>query len=141
MLTISCFYNVMCVEFTVIAEVEIVDIVDEVWQNMLPWNISLWYTDYFAMKSSEKQQIQGEAFCELPSSAKDTPSKRNSVATDPLPGSFIYLRKLTLLTRRGGKKSISHSAKLSPILLKAHLFSWKAFILFKTHTSPLLLYY
>lgn len=36
MLTISCFYNVMCVEFTVIAEVEIVDIVDEVWQNMLP---------------------------------------------------------------------------------------------------------
>lgn len=36
MLTISCFYNVMCAEFTVIAEVEIVDIVDEGWQNMLP---------------------------------------------------------------------------------------------------------
>ena len=33
-------------------------------QNMLPW-----YIDYFALKALEKQQIQGEAFSEPPSSA------------------------------------------------------------------------
>ena len=57
----------------------------------------LWCIDYFELKISETQPIQGE-FSELSYLSKDRFSKRNSIAINPLPRRIINLGRLILLT-------------------------------------------